>query len=351
MKNEKTKDFLTLGEVLEEQKKRPPIKYLWSGIKEKSFGLVFGPSKSGKTIFCENFAFKIAIGETQFLGEKLNIQQPQKVLFVGLEEFWEYRIARNEKQMLTYDSSNINLLEANYLYQPFEFKGKIINKEDWEQLDLLVKKSKASFVVIDSITRLNHGKLEDSETAESILQNLRNICYDNGVTLICIHHTPKMYGKPLDMDSIKGSSVFAQESDFAIGINKTAHEDRYVKNVFFRYAADSSDSVKEVSIDENTIIHLVGRTTENKLLNKTDRRRSNDSRDLIIEYLDRTPCVLYKTADLVKALTKKLNIKDRQLKDYLKRLVEEGDVSNPKRGYYQSMKCCNNHGKEANDEA
>lgn len=349
MKNEK--DFLTLEEMLNEQKNRPPIKYLWSGIKERSFGLIFGPSKSGKTVFCENLAFKLAIGETSFLGESLHVKSPQKVLFIGLEEFWENRIYRNSQQMQTFDESSIKLLKKNYLFQSIGFGKKIISKKDWQRLNKLVKESNATFIVIDSITRLNHGKLEDSETAESILQNLRDICYNNGVTLVCIHHTPKMYGKPLDMDSIKGSSVFAQESDFAIGINITSLKERYIKNVFFRYAADSSDEVTEINIDNNTIVHFVGKTTENKLLNKTDRRRSSDNRGAILKYFNSTPCMLYKTADLVKVLTKRLNIKDRQVKEYLKSLVDEEELLNPSRGYYQSTECRGQKGKEAKDEA
>ncbi|MRX64379.1 AAA family ATPase [Maribacter luteus] len=351
MKNEEQKKFMTLEEMLEEQKKRPPIEYLWSGIKKKSFGLVFGPSKSGKTIFCENLAFKIAIGESQFLGETLNIKKAQNVLFIGLEEFWENRISRNKQQMLTYDASKRDLLKKHYLYQNIEYNSKIVTDHDWKQLNLLVEETKAKFVVIDSITRLNHGKLEDSDTAESILQNLRKICYGNSITLICIHHTPKMYGKPLDMDSIKGSSVFAQESDFAIGINNTKFKARYVKEVFFRYAADDSEEVREIIIDKNTNIQLVGKTTENKLLNKNDRRRASNTRDAIVEYFDASPCKTHRTADLIITLTDELSIGERQLKEYLKSLVAEEELANPKRGYYQSVKCCNNQEKEAKDEA
>ena len=49
----------------------PPKQMLWSGVKEKSFGLVFGPSKSGKTIFSENLAISIAIGRKDYLGYSL----------------------------------------------------------------------------------------------------------------------------------------------------------------------------------------------------------------------------------------------------------------------------------------
>ena len=82
---------------------------------------------------------------------------------------------------------------------------------------------------------MNPGKIEQSETAELIMQSLRNICYDLNITLICIHHTPKMYDTAITIDKIKGSSVFAQESDFAFGVNRTSLGHRYLKEVFFRF--------------------------------------------------------------------------------------------------------------------
>ena len=118
-------------------------------------------------------------------------------------------------------------------------------------MENLIEESEASTVVIDSITRLNHGRLEESKTAEEILQKLREMSYRQGITLICIHHTPKMNGRPLTMDSIKGSSVFAQESDFAIGVNKANNGQRYLKNVFFRYAPDDFETVTTMSINSN----------------------------------------------------------------------------------------------------
>ena len=64
------KVFLTFSEMLTNFENSPKEKFLFSGIKEKSFGLVFGPSKSGKTIFCENLAMKLAIGASEFFGKK-----------------------------------------------------------------------------------------------------------------------------------------------------------------------------------------------------------------------------------------------------------------------------------------
>ena len=80
-KVEKNIEPLTFEEMAVQYSKRPRPTFLWSGIKEKSFGLVFGPSKSGKTIFCENLAMKISTGATNFLNERLD-GIPKRVLFI-----------------------------------------------------------------------------------------------------------------------------------------------------------------------------------------------------------------------------------------------------------------------------
>src|SRR5690606_25483418 len=135
---------------------------------------------------------------------------------------------KNQYNLL--DDEEKLLLNQNYLYQPFEFTHFIKNQEHWESLKDLIQDSEASIVFIDSITRMNHGKLENSDTVETIMQNLRDIAYGSKVTLVCIHHTPKIGDVEITMDSMKGSSTFSQESDFAIAIRKTSKGYRYMKN-------------------------------------------------------------------------------------------------------------------------
>jgi RecA-family ATPase len=210
----------------------PVTKMLWNGVKEKSFGLIFGPPKSGKTIFCENLAISIAIGRDSYFDYQLD-GIPKKVLFIGLEETFQSRIGRNSLQFETLSEDEKLLMDENYEVQELEFPRFIINNENWTTLSDSIKNSGAEVVFIDSITRMNHGKLEDGKTAEEIMSKLRNISQDLDVTLFAIHHTPKLHGNPITMDSIKGSSVFAQESDFAVGISRTERKHRYMKNIFF----------------------------------------------------------------------------------------------------------------------
>jgi len=332
------KSFMTLSEMLEEKKNRPKSKFLYSGIKEKSFGLIFGPSKSGKTIFCENLGMKIALGADEYMGYKLE-GVPKKVLFVGLEEFWESRAERNALQIEELSEDQQELVSENFLVQTIDFISKINSDNDWKELEKMILESKAEVVFIDSITRMNSGKLENSSDAEILMQKLRAICYKSGVTLICIHHTPKMGDRIINMDSIKGSSVFAQESDFAIAVTKNTYGTRYVKEIFFRYAPANDEIVKEFEITPSVWLEFLGDLNEFGGPIIEDRRVNNVPRNSIVEFLDSNTCQTYKTSELVNHFTSTLSIKERQLKTYLSELTASKKINNDKKGYYSSVNC------------
>ena len=319
-------------------KKMPPKKFLWNGIKENTFALVYGPSKSGKTIMCENLAMSIACGNKDYLGYPLD-GMAKKVLFVSLEENWDDRTERNLRQKESVCSEKQKLIGENFFSAPIDYTRVITNKQQWENLRNLIRTSGCKVVFVDSITRLNHGKLEESSTAEKILQNLRSITSDLQVTLIAIHHTPKLYGNPITMDSIKGSSTFAQEADTAIAINRTDNGFRYLKNIFSRYASCDDEFVKELDMGEDTWLSVSDETEENAILRRQDRRRSDDKRDQIISYFDKNPCTTYEITDLVDHFTATLSIRDRQFKNYLSDVVKLGKVKSPKKGSYISAKC------------
>lgn len=327
-------NVLNFKEMMVVFKEQPRPEPLWRGITKKSFGLVFGPSKSGKTIICENFAMSLACGKKQFFGYNLD-GIPKKILFLGLEEFWVNRADRNKKQYHALDKEEQQLIEENYLYQGINYKKRIITGDDWKDLNRTIVESKAEIVFIDSITRLNHGKLEDSDTAETIMQNLREICYKNGITLICIHHTPKMKNKEITMDCIKGSAVFSQESDFAIGINRTTKGNRYLKNVFYRYASDDIEKVSEFSLNENIWSDYHGEVYESEILERTDRRKINNKETEILSYFQKNPDTTFKTSDLVYEFEQRFEIKERMAKNYLKTLSEKGKIDGNNHGKYK----------------
>lgn len=331
----KKKSYLTFREMMTVFKVQPKVDYLWGGIKEKSVGLVFGPSKSGKTIVCENLAIMLAIGKKEFLNRPLK-GLPRKVLFVGLEEYWINRAERNKKQFDSLNSDNQKLMDENYLYQHVDFEKRILTEQNWKDLEKMIIESEAEIVFIDSITRMNPGKLENGTDVEKMMQRLRDICYDNGITLICIHHTPKMEGYPISMDKIKGSSVFAQETDFAIGINKTVNGHRYLKDVFYRYASDDSETVKEFMIDSDIVVNEISEVTETEILNRTDRRRNIKIPEAIIKHLNTNKTKLFTTSEMVQFIIEEFTIKKRQAEKHLSDLASEGKLNGSKHGFYSS---------------
>jgi archaellum biogenesis ATPase FlaH len=336
MTKTKEKRFLTFREMKRSYETMPPTKYLWSGIKEGSCGLVFGPSKSGKTIFCENMAMNIAIGKNNFFGYDLD-GTPKKVLFVSLEEHWVNRVDRNVKQYMALTEEQQALIDENYRYQHINFPKHVTKPEDWDNLETTMADSEAAVVIVDSITRLTEGKIEGSDTAEKIMANLRDICHRLNVTLIAIHHTPKMNGKEITMDSIKGSAVFSQESDFAIAVNKSPTGKRYIKNVFFRYAADDDEDVREFTINNETIWLDYKGSTEEETLLPVDGRKNVDVREAITRYINKDTDTTYSAAELVTHFTSTLEIESRMCKTYLTELFENQKIGKIRRGVYASI--------------
>lgn len=289
---------------------------------------------------------RIAVGSKSFFTSKLS-GIPKKVLFLGLEEYWERRIERNKEQMSSFTVEEQEVLSENYLYQPIDFSKHIVKASDWKLLGQTIRESKADVVFIDSITRMNHGNLEDSKTAEEIMQKLRELCYGLKITLICIHHTPKIGDEPITMNKIKGSSTFSQEADFAIAVNRTSKNIRYLKEVFYRYASDDISTVDEFIIDDNVCPSSFNKCNEFEILKRGDRRYSDENENEIIAYLENNACREYATSLLIKELTAKLQIKERRLKHILSDLVKDSKISNPRRGINKSIKCI---GEEAQDE-
>jgi RecA-family ATPase len=329
------KNYLNFSEVTDLYENAPKLNFIWGGIKEKSVGLIFGPSKSGKTTFCENLAMSLATGRKEFMGNQLE-GVPKKVLFVGLEEYHLNRAERNLKQYNALDSDEKVLLNKNFMYQSPSFPRQIKSSNEWDQLESLITESDSEIVFVDSITRLNSGKLEESKDAEKLIQNLRNLSQDLGVTIICVHHTPKMYDKEITLDSIKGSSVFAQESDFAIAIGRTSKSRRYLKHVFYRYASDDFDEVTEIAFDEDSWFYSIQEIDESQIIAGVNKVKNSSIKSHVINYMSDS-VKSYSSNEVIKHVMDETGLQKRQVQTYLSKLVDQNDIKNLKRGVYASI--------------
>ncbi|MBK7888408.1 MAG: AAA family ATPase [Bacteroidetes bacterium] len=309
--------------LLEEFKDHKTNPFIWSGIMKGSFGFVYGPPKSGKTIFCENLALAIASGESTFFNIPIQLTR-QKTLFISMEERIEPRLERIEKQkkhLKTPLRNNLNLSRG-------ELPNWICCPSEWEILKKSIAESGATFVVIDSLGRLHKGKIEESDVAKEIAIKLRTLTHELKITLLVIHHTPKLNGKPITLDSLAGSRLLAQEADFTFGINRTQDGIRYLKEVSFRYKSEDAETVGTFKINENCIIEIGVRISEDSLLKQSDNRYNDIN--------------LQKVFKLIEQLTEngKKTVATQELKDDL---VNSGKISSPT--FYKHIKTLEGSGK------
>ncbi|MBS1669544.1 MAG: AAA family ATPase [Bacteroidetes bacterium] len=279
-----TIDSYALDEMFEVIKKEPPTNFIYSGIKENSIGFIFGSSKSGKTIFCENLGMSIAAGACKFLNEPIH-KKNGKVLFISLEEFYKPRTERNKKQAIKLKKSYGKDWIKNYRVVDNSFPRYISTDEDWQILNSVIEKFEPNVVFIDSLSRLCPESIEESIVAQRIMKRLRELCNITNTTIIVIHHTPKLYNTTLSINSLAGSRILAQEADFLIGINKAQNGQRYAKEVAFRYHPENDEKVKLFEIDNDCWLHYIGDEDELKIISSIDGRRTDNTRSRIYEFM------------------------------------------------------------------
>lgn len=321
-----------LQELIERGKLAPPIPYLWTGIKEGSFGFVFGPSKSGKTTFCENLALAIAKGEEVFFDKPLPCGA-QKVFFISMEEYWQPRTERNARQMEHIGNfSNANFISVN---EDFPRIVDILKDKEW--LKKIILESEAKVVFIDSLSRLYSGSIEESNLAKQVLLALRELSNDLKITLIVIHHTPKQMGRPLTIDSLAGSRMLAQDADFAIGVSRTHDGTRYLKEVAFRYAQENADTVTAFIINENSWLIPTVEVPEATLLKEADGRNDDSNSSLILDFIEaKTEAQeLVKTNDLMVEFVNSKVMSKPTMYSCLSKLEGQGKITKPQKGLYK----------------
>jgi archaellum biogenesis ATPase FlaH len=272
-----------LNEMIRRIENEPTPEFIYSGIKEGSVGIVFGPSKSGKTMFCENLGMAIAAQQQHYLGLELKASNP-RVLVLSFEEHYTNRTARNKKQAAKMISEHGEEWMVNYMVATDELPQYISTDAHWKLLADIINSYDPGIVILDSVTRMCQN-IEESTVAQEFMRRLRHLASVTGTTVLAIHHTHKLFGQPLSMDNIAGSRVVAQELDFMIGINRTPDGKRYVKDVAFRYSPNEKETVTAFTIDEHCWLNSIGEEQESRLLAGQDGRRNDTNGSKILNYL------------------------------------------------------------------
>lgn len=322
---------LSLFEQIELHEELPPQEYIWRSITPGSLGFIYGPSKSGKTTFCENLGMSIAYGSKDYFGGKIENEEPCRVLFISMEEYWRQRTERNKKQISKFDVPEE--LHDNYVVVNEDFPRIFIGSDELKsRLHEIIDEVEPKVVFIDSMTRMATKDIEDSTVSGEIGVALRELANENEVAIVVIHHTHKMNGKAITIDCLAGSRVLAQEADYMIGINRTESGIRYYKEVTTRYAQEKEDVIV-FDIDENQWLRPINEIPEDTALkiNKKDGRQNPDKFEPILSVLKEayTTNTTLTKQELVDKLDGKLGSSSTY--DYLNELEDDGKITN-KRG-------------------
>ncbi len=324
----------TLENMIARAALEPKKKFLWSGILVGSVGFIFGPSKSGKTIFCENLAIILSSGADSFFGFPIETEC-KKVLFISMEEYWQQRTDRN-KQQLDFLKSDLN---GRLSIVTEEFPRQLATKEARALLSRIISESGADVVFIDSMSRLYSGAIEDSSLAKDVMLDIRELANNLKITLIIIHHTPKQSGRPLTIDSLAGSRILGQEADFMIGINKTPDGRRYMKEVAFRYRPEKDEMVNSFSINDSACIVPSGTFSEAEMLrDSNDGRTDNTNTDIVLQIIQEKsagPQGFASAKDLMEECVDTEIMSKPTLFSQLKKLQSKNKIENPSKGVYK----------------
>lgn len=328
----------TLCAMIEKVNSEEPMDYLFRGITKPSFGYIYGPAKSGKTIFGESLLLSIAANKNTFLGEELNVNN-EKVMILSLEEFYRNRTQRNKKQIEYFMAeTGLDTIHSNVIVADNLFPKHILTDEDWELLNNVIKSESPSVVLLDSLTRLTFNSIEDSTVASKIMKKLRAIAYENNIILIVIHHSVKMDNKPLSLANLAGSRVVGQEADFIIGINKLSNGKRYMKDISYRYAQEDCDNVLTFEINDNTVAVQCEYCNELELLSKVQTVENASCESLVYKFIKEFTgddhSVIVQTKDLMKGLVSTRKMSKPTLNDSLKSLAKKNMISKLERGRF-----------------
>lgn len=278
---------VTLGELMNRVSQEEPPNLIYPGIRKNSIGFIAGQAKAGKTTFAENLLQNIAAGSYEFLGAPIDVDN-RKVLFYSMEEPYYMKCIRNTRQIKRLIAKHGSEVLKNYVTNDDRMPKfiDILNNKDWELLKDFILEVNPSIAVLDSLTHMYSGSIEESSAAKAIMERINALATETQTTLAIIHHTYKLKGGGISMDSIAGSRVLMQEAEFMIGFNRTLSGTYYMKDLAFRYAPCDPENARTFTIDEDNCITLSGIVEERELISMADGRSDNTNRDKILNLLN-----------------------------------------------------------------
>lgn len=266
--------------------------------------------------------------------------EAKKVLFVSLEEYEDNRVGRNAKQLERLEDEGIlsaDDIDSNYKIVTEAFPRYLNNKESMRVFEDLIKAEEPDVVIIDSLSRMYTGAIESSEMAQKTIHPIKDLVESFQIPFIVIHHTTKLKGEELTMDSMAGSRFLAQEADSIIGVGKTKNGLRYVKKLACRYSDDSNDTMPVFSITGDATIDHKGNFSWEDIQEMSDERYGSENQTQLVEYLKENcdSTVSQLEFDFV---TSKVMSRSAMY-DNLSKLKKKGIVTKASSGVYRHKDC------------
>lgn len=183
----------------------PSIDEQTLGLNEGELVIVAGPTSKGKTLLAMSISNNVA-------------KYGGRVLFVTLEMTKEELTSRYMFTNGGWDTDEFGLVAANTIFQD--------NDElDWKDIDGLIQNAKeqldVDLVVIDHLHYFARDIKNASEELGKITMTFKKNAIRHKVPIILISHIRKL-GKDEDLsgDSLRGSSLIAQDSDIVLLVNR-----------------------------------------------------------------------------------------------------------------------------------
>lgn len=186
---------------------------------------LFGDSNVGKSILAVQIARDVA--------------NKRKVLYFDFElsEYQHLRRYSDDTTKKKYDFPD-NLLHVSLNYMMNAYSSDELPEQIVKQMESLVKKEKASVIVIDNLTWIAYNS-RSAKMAGELMKRLSALKNQYNLSMLILAHTPKRnLSKPINQNDLGGSKMIMNflDSAFAIGCSSKDPAIRYVKQIKVRYA-------------------------------------------------------------------------------------------------------------------
>ncbi|MBK5722631.1 AAA family ATPase [Dysgonomonas sp. Marseille-P4677] len=165
--------------------------------------------------------------------------------------------------------------------------------EDWfiECMRMLIIETKATFVVIDNMTKLVSADTDKAQVAKPLMDRLIDLKREFNLTMLLLEHTRKtdMY-RQISLNDLQGSKMKANFTDSVFAIGRSAKDVnlRYIKQLKCRSTEITFDEdnvmVCEV-VKENSFLYFkpIGYSSESEHLKKPDDKDRSSLIDKVKE--------------------------------------------------------------------